>query len=364
MACRGRSFSGGMMRRRPGLQEISPQPQHRGGARAAAKAWLTVPFFQEFRRHLSVAQNASQHTLDAYRRDLEQFFDFLSQHQAHSPPCSAATAKQTQDARLAGVDHASVRSYLGQLHQRGLESATVARKLAALRTYFKFLRGEGYYTITAFDEIAAPRFHRKMPSFLSEREMAHLLDQEAPGGVLQLRNSAILELLYANGVRVSELTGMNRDDLDIRQRIVRVCGKGGKERLLPIGSKAIEALQAYLTQYERLAASTQPVRPQGPWQVRPLFLNVRGKRLSVRSVHKLVARAASQIGQLQGIGPHAFRHSFATHLLNAGADLRVIQELLGHANLSTTQQYTHVSTSHLLAVYRDAHPRAAARSEA
>jgi integrase/recombinase XerC len=352
-----------MMQTRPGLEEVSPQLRNRGGVRAAAKAMLTVPFFEQFRRHLTIAQNASQHTLDAYRRDLEQFFEFLSHHQAHSPSSRAATPTQQQDAWLAGIDHASVRSYLGQLHQRGLESATVARKLAALRTYFKFLRREGYYTITVFDEIAAPRFHRKMPSFLSEREMAHLLDQEAPGDVLQLRDSAILEMLYATGVRVSELTGMNRDDLDLQQRIVRVRGKGGKERLLPIGFKATQALQTYLAQYEQLAASPQRSQALVSWQLRPLFLNVRGRRLSVRSVHKIVARAASQVGQLQGISPHAFRHSFATHLLNAGADLRVIQELLGHANLSTTQQYTHVSTSHLLAVYRDAHPRAGARSE-
>jgi integrase/recombinase XerC len=325
--------------------------------RETAKACAEVPYLQAFHRYLSVEHNASAHTLDAYRRDLTQFFQLLAQQSA--PPADRSLASDTSS--LAHIDHHSVRTYLAELHHRGLESATVARKLAALRTYFKFLRRQGVCRNTVFDALAAPRFHRKMPAFLSEQEMAHLLDHLQADSVLQWRNLAILELLYASGVRVSELTGLNRDDLDLAQRIVRIRGKGGKERLVPVGSAALAALQAYLARYQELAAP----QPQGDrplaWP-QPLFLNARGGRLSVRSVRSIVAGAGSQVGQLEGLSPHAFRHSFATHLLNAGADLRVIQELLGHASLSTTQQYTHVSTSHLQAVYRDAHPRARARS--
>jgi integrase/recombinase XerC len=381
---------------RPGLKQAAAHARTMVSAPQAAKVAAKVPFGEAFHRYLSVEQNASPHTFDAYRCDLEQFFEFLAnqgmppatsmpprkpsysadggvddprqrRHEAGArrtgvrPTTARASSASGDTELLARVEQSNVRAYLAHLHARQLESATVARKFAALRTYFRFLRREGLHMTTVLDAIAAPRFHRKMPAFLSEHEMAYLLDHVEADTALKWRNIAILEMLYATGVRVSELTGLDRHDLDLQQGIVHVRGKGGKERLLPVGSKAMTALQAYLHRYAQLAERNRPADQPLRWR-HALFLNARGGRLSVRGVRHIVAQVAAQIAQLQGISPHAFRHSFATHLLNAGADLRVIQELLGHASLSTTQQYTHVSTSHLLAVYRDTHPRARTRS--
>jgi integrase/recombinase XerC len=327
------------------------------------KSLLEGPFSQEFRRHLSVERNASPHTIDAYLRDIRQFFEFLASPSGQSTGDAKTKPTGAASAALEQLDYQTVRAYLGALHHRRLEGTTIARKLAALRTYFRFLQREGHCSLTLFDQVVTPRFQRKMPAFLSEQEMANLLDQPAVDDVLQLRNTAILELLYATGVRVSELTGLRRQDLDLAQQMVRVRGKGGKERLIPVGSQAIGALHAYLRHYDALARHRSRGKSLASGTPQPLFLNARGGGLSPRSVRTIVSRAAAQVVHLEGISPHAFRHSFATHLLNAGADLRVIQELLGHASLSTTEQYTHVSTSRLLAVYRDAHPRARLRSQ-
>jgi integrase/recombinase XerC len=288
---------------------------------------------QAFLLHLEHERRASPHTLRAYGRDLQQFLEFLDGELGATPS-------------PAQVDHLLVRAFLAELHRRGLKKVSAARKLAGLRTFFRFLCREGVLERNPARLIVSPRLERRHPVHLEEDEVEELL--RVPGDDLAaVRTAALLELLYGTGVRVAELVGLDLAALDLEQQTARVLGKGSKERVVPFGKPARLALQRYLDLRESL-------HPRSP----AVFLNRRGGRLSDRSVRTLLGRQLLRLAQARRASPHTLRHSFATHLLRRGADLRAIQELLGHASLSTTQRYTHVDTRQLLSVYRKAHPRA------
>ena len=283
-----------------------------------------------FLRHLSLEKDASPHTLRSYRSDLLEF-------RQHAGGGDAETWLRDVDAR-------AVRAYLAHLHARGLDAVTVARKLAAVRSWFRFLVRRGVLERNVAREVRGPRLPTKLVSFLPIDEAMALMDAKRPDGPARARDVAVLELLYATGLRVSELAGLDLDDLDRSQQTVRVLGKGRKERIVPYGRRAAGALGAFLA--------------GRPTARGPLFANRRGGRLTVRSIHSIVRRSASACGITRRVSPHTLRHTFATHLLDAGADLRAIQELLGHSRLSTTQRYTHVGADQLMRVYDAAHPRA------
>jgi integrase/recombinase XerC len=264
-----------------------------------------------------------------------------------------------------------MRAFLAELHRRGQSRATAARKLSAVRAFLRYLRREGMIEGDPGALVATPKRDIRMPAHLSEAEMTALVTAPAVGDPLGRRDRAILELFYASGVRLSELVGLDVEDVNLSARMVRVLGKGGKQRLIPFNASTAAAIRAYLKDRELLMRDVLAgVRTGGRSSRRPgmklrdhraedpLFVNYRGTRLTVRSVDRLVRRYVAATSTRMGISPHALRHSFATHLLQRGADLRAIQELLGHARLSTTQRYTHVNAAQLLDVYRKAHPRA------
>ena len=302
-----------------------------------------------FLRFLRLNRNASAHTVRAYRSDLQQFLD------------QAAELSGVGRAALtpAHLDRAALRRYLAGLHTRGLSNASAARKLAAARTFLRYLRREGLAHDDAGAMVPTPRRDVRMPLHLSEQEMTRLIMAPASTGALARRDRAILELFYASGLRLSELAGLDVDDVNLSARMARVLGKGRKERLVPFNTSTVSAIRAYLKDRERLVRDARPASGRDGRRARhPLFVNYRGSRLTVRSIDRLVRRYAVLAGAKPGVSPHALRHSFATHLLQRGADLRSIQELLGHARLSTTERYTHVNAAQLLAVYRRSHPRA------
>jgi integrase/recombinase XerC len=285
-----------------------------------------------FLRHLEVERSASPHTLRAYAADIEQFAAFAAVELGRVP-----TPPE--------VDHLLIRAFLARLHTAGLRKVSAARKLAALRTFFRYLCREGAILKNPARVLLSPRAERRIPPRLDEALAARLVELDGTDAA-SVRNRAVLELLYATGIRCSELVGLDLPEVDLAGRTVRVLGKGRKERLVPFGRSAALALQQYL----KLRAS--------PSRTDALFLGPNGRRLTDRAVRGLVRRRVRELAAAQKVTPHTFRHAFATHLLERGADLRAIQELLGHASLSTTQRYTQVTSRQMLESYRAAHPRA------
>lgn len=291
----------------------------------------------DFLDYLTYERNVSINTIGAYRDDLESFVGFL---------CNDYFTMGRDLVDLRSVDHLTIRAYLAHLARRKLARTSIARHLSALRTFFKYLMREGLAEVNPARGVATPKREKHLPSVMQTSEIALLLEQPDLSTNLGIRDRAWLELLYASGLRISELVGIDIDDIELRARLVKVRGKGSKERIVPFGSKAEEAVRAYLA-----------VR-DGDAEENALFLNYRGARITTRSVRRLFDGYLRDASLRSGISPHTMRHSFATHLLNAGADLRGIQELLGHASLSTTQKYTHLNDWQLIAVYKKAHPRA------
>lgn len=331
---------------------------------------------EKFLKHLRSVKNSSPHTVSNYGKDLEQFRVYLTPPESDPPT-------------LGSVDHRVIREFVGYLHDRGLEKSSIARKLASLRSFFKFCVREGLVKENPARLVPTPKLPKRIPSVLSAEEMNGFLNQLAAmksrtgaknvnkiredkmerkvprgnadvEGLLIKRDRAILELLYAAGLRVSELTGLNLTDMDSKDRIIRVRGKGGKERIVPYGSKAEDALAAYWPVREQLLAensSTRAHRNATP-HTEAIFLNYAGRRLTQRSVGRIVKKYVRLVNINWDLHPHSLRHAFATHLLADGADLRAIQELLGHQSLTTTQKYTHASIRQLMDVYDKAHPHA------
>jgi integrase/recombinase XerC len=303
-------------------------------------------YLLSFLDFIRLNRNASRHTVSAYRSDLSQFLLFLENRFAHH-------RVMPED-----LDHHNVRAFLGELYRRGNSGASSARKLAAIRSFTRYLHREGFLENDTGSLVTTPKLQRKIPAHLDIEEMQALL--EAPDSKIPLgrRDRAILEFFYASGLRRSELVELDLEDINLSSRVVRVRGKGGKERLVPFNRTAAAAVRIYLKD-RRLLVQAAPKKSSVDDRLRePVFLNYRGGRLSTRSVDRLVRRYATQSNTRLGISPHALRHSFATHLLERGADLRAIQELLGHSRVSTTQRYTHVSTTQLTKLYRKTHPRA------
>ena len=307
---------------------------------------------KSFLQYLKLNRHLSPHTVRAYQSDVTQYLAFVA----------SETGKQMSQLAPADLDMASVRAHVVGLNSAGKARASVARKLSGLKTFVRYLRREAVIGHDPTALAVAPRRDHTIPVFLSEPEITRLIETPDTGDPLGRRDRAILELFYASGLRLSELVAVDLEDINLSGRMVRVMGKGRKQRLLPFNQSAAAAIRAWMKDRVQLVAprrKTEGRRPKAAGD--PLFVNYRGTRLTERSVDRLLRKYVAQCSTRMGISPHALRHSFATHLLQRGADLRAIQELLGHAALGTTQRYTHVNAAQLIDVYRKSHPRARLR---
>jgi integrase/recombinase XerC len=291
---------------------------------------------EEFLRHLRCERNLSPHTVRAYGGDLDRFIAFVGDE---------------QKLLGGGVDVALLRRFLAKLHAESYQKTSMARMLACLRTFYDYFLRRGQIDTNPVRQVRTPRLDRKLPNFLDEAEVRRLLEATTGDTFTDLRDRALLETLYGGGLRVSESTGLDLGDLQLDDVIALVRGKGGKERLSPLGRCAADSIERYLPERAGLLGRLES-------ETEAVFVNKNGTRLNVRSVRRILDHRCSLAGLKQRVTPHTLRHSFATHLLNAGADLRAVQELLGHANLTTTQVYTHVTTHRLKEVYDRSHPRA------
>ncbi len=285
---------------------------------------------QDFLDYLSVERGLSPHTIDAYRRDISQYISWLK-------------------VDFLKADSSLVGEYVGKLREKGYRASSISRKLSAIRMFYKFLYMEGKINHNPLEEITSPHRGRKIPTYLSEKEVDNLLSTSLADNLYAIRDRTILEVLYGAGLRISELVGLNIGDLNLRGGWVKVLGKGSKERIVPLGKEACRWVRNYLKEKGEEAENTEKI---------PLFCNRYGTRLSRQMCWKIIKKQARRAGITKNISPHTLRHSFATHLLSGDADLRAVQELLGHANIDTTQIYTHISQERLKKVYKKYHPRA------
>jgi integrase/recombinase XerC len=299
-----------------------------------------VSYIEKFRLFMKIEKNAAVLTVQFYEKDILQFLRFLD--------------SQGLSCRGIGPGYPILRHYLALLKDQHYSRNTIARKLAAIRAFLRFLKRESQIQDSSWEMVSTPKLNKQLPSFLYPDEVIELLEAPQKGSVLGARDKAILEVLYGSGIRVSEATGLNLLDVDLNDGYLKVWGKGSKERIIPLGKYARQAVAVYL----RIGRPVLEAKRRQEGQEKALFLNRFGQRLSDRSIRRLLSKYGRQISSGAYVSPHVLRHSFASHMLNAGADLRIVQDLLGHVSVSTTQIYTHISKEELKRVYLKNHPRA------